>query len=597
MRAPRRRTHATTRRGSRHATTRSSTHRVDAVGDGPPDGSNNWVVAGTRTASGRPLLANDPHRTIAVPSLRYWVHLTAPGWDVVGGGEPALPGVAIGHNPHGAWGLTIFGMDQTDLYVYALDPQDHTRYRWRGGWARMTSVQDTVRVLGGAPRVTTLRYTRHGPVTYVDSARHLAYAIRAAWLEPGGAPYLASLRLDQARSWPEFRAGLRYAHMPALNWIWADTAGTIGWQAAGIAPVRRTWSGLVPVPGDGRHEWAGFLPVLDLPHRVNPREGFLGSANENNVPAGYAHADAVAKSWAEPWRARRLREVLGAGRGLTVADMAALQHDETSLPARALTPLLRAVRVEGELAARARDTLATWDGVLGARSVPAAIYVAWERALVRAVTERAVPQAARALVGTLPLTRVVEWMTDPASAPVGVLDDDAPTRLRSAGRTPDASRATTLADRRATRDALLGRALREAVTDLTTRFGADPARWTYGQPAYKHVLLRHPLGALVDSATRATFDVGPAPRGGYANTLNATGGTDDQTHGASLRLVADVADWDRSIGTNTPGQVGDPRDPLYRNLFAPWAAGRYFPVPYTPRAVEAATVRREVLAP
>ncbi|GLC23566.1 penicillin acylase family protein [Roseisolibacter agri] len=545
-----------------------------------PEGSNNWAVAGTRTASGKPIVANDPHRTIAVPSLRYWVHLTAPGWDVIGGGEPALPGVAIGHNRHGAWGLTIFGLDQTDLYVYELDPRDHTRYRYRGAWARMRSETDTIRVRGEGPRVVTLRFTRHGPVTWIDSASHRAYAVRAAWLEPGGAPYLASLRLDQARTWDEFRAGLRYAHMPALNWVWGDTSGTIGWQAAGIAPVRRTWSGLLPVPGDGRHEWAGFLPILELPHRVNPREGFVGSANENNVPAGYAHTDAVARTWAEAWRGTRLREALGTVTGATAADMARLQHDETSLSARALAPLLRDVAFEdtnrGALARRARDTLAAWDHVLAASSVPAGVYMMWERTLSRAVTRRAIPADARDAMGSVPLTRVVEWMTRPERAPAGVLD---------AG------------DPRAARDALLAATFGEAVGELSTRFGPELARWQYGQARYHHALIRHPLGAALDSAARATFDVGPAPRGGSAHTLNATGSGDNQTAGASFRIVSDVADWDRSLGTNTPGQSGDPRSPHYRDLFGPWAEGRYFRVPYTTRAVEAAAERREVLAP
>ncbi|MDF1505413.1 penicillin acylase family protein, partial [Roseisolibacter sp. H3M3-2] len=356
--------------------------------DGAREGSNNWAVAGERTASGKPLLANDPHRTIAVPSLRYMVHLTAPGWDVIGGGEPAIPGVSLGHNRHGAWGLTVFGMDMADVYAYRLDPSDHGRHRWRDGWARIRTVVDTIRVRGEAPRVVRLQYTRHGPVTWVDSARHLAYALRAAWLEPGGAPYLASLRLDQARTWDEFRAGLRYAHVPALNWVWADTGGTIGWQAAGIAPVRRGWSGLLPVPGDGRHEWDGFLPVPELPHHVNPARGWVGTANEMNVPADYARADAVGRAWAEPFRSRRLAEVLDSARKLTVEDMTALQHDETSLPARALVAALREAAVP-PAAAAARAALPAWDHVLRADSPAAGIYVAWERALSRTVARRA----------------------------------------------------------------------------------------------------------------------------------------------------------------------------------------------------------------
>ena len=175
--------------------------------------SNNWVVAGSRTASGKPIVANDPHRTIATPSLRYLVHLTAPGWDVIGGGEPAIPGVAIGHNRAGAWGLTIFGIDAEDLYVYETSSRDARTYRHDGRVERMREIVDTVRVKGAAPQAVTLRFTRHGPVLYEDTVTHMAVALRAAWLEVGGAPYLASLRIDQATNWTAFRQALSCARM------------------------------------------------------------------------------------------------------------------------------------------------------------------------------------------------------------------------------------------------------------------------------------------------------------------------------------------------------------------------------------------------
>ncbi|AHG89116.1 peptidase S45 penicillin amidase [Gemmatirosa kalamazoonensis] len=548
------------------------------VPDEQRDGSNNWVVAGTRTASGKPLLANDPHRTIQVPSLRYWVHLTAPGWDVVGAGEPALPGVSVGHNRAGAWGLTIFGLDMEDVYVYRTDPTDARRYRYRTGWERMREIRDTIRVRGAAPQVVVLRFTRHGPVVMEDPARHLAYALRAAWLEPGTAPYLASLRLDQARTWAEFHAGAVRHLMPAENLIWADTGGTIAWQAAGIAPVRHGWTGLVPVPGDGRYEWSGFLPIAELPHVVNPPNGFVATANENNVPAGYARVDAVGRGgWADPWRVDRVREVLDTTRHATAVAMAALQHDELALPARALVPLLRALAPSDPTARWARDTLLAWDRVLAASSVPAAVYVAWERQLLRRLHERAVPAAARSYLRAVPVSRAVGWLTRPASAPTGVFGG-------GAGLT-------------AARDSLLAAALTAALGDLRTRLGPDPQRWRYGQPAYHHALIRHPLSGALDEESRGALDVGPAPRGGYASTVNATGNTDNQTHGASFRLVADLADWDASLGTNTPGQSGDPRDPHYRDLFGAWAVGHYFHVPYTSGAVERAAESRTVLAP
>ncbi|HSM59278.1 MAG TPA: penicillin acylase family protein, partial [Longimicrobiales bacterium] len=177
-------------------------------------GSNNWVVSGARTESGYPIMANDPHRTQGAPSLRYWVHLVGPGWNVIGGGEPSLPGVSIGHNEHGAWGLTVFSTDGEDLYVYDTNPSNPNEYRYRGGWEAMTVVRETIPVKGRRPEVVDLKYTRHGPVVFEDRERNKAYAVRAAWMEIGGAPYLASLRMDQATTWEEFREACSYSNIP-----------------------------------------------------------------------------------------------------------------------------------------------------------------------------------------------------------------------------------------------------------------------------------------------------------------------------------------------------------------------------------------------
>ncbi|NJD19700.1 MAG: penicillin acylase family protein, partial [Gemmatimonadetes bacterium] len=184
-------------------------------------GSNNWVVSGRLTESGYPMMSNDPHRVQGVPSLRYWVHQVGPGWNVVGGGEPALPGASIGHNEYGAWGITIHATDGEDLYVYETNPSDPKQYKYRGAWETMTVIREEIEVKGERPRAVELKYTRHGPVVFEDGAAHRAYAVRAAWMEIGGSPYLASLRLDQARTWEEFRDGCAYANIPALNMVWA----------------------------------------------------------------------------------------------------------------------------------------------------------------------------------------------------------------------------------------------------------------------------------------------------------------------------------------------------------------------------------------
>jgi penicillin amidase len=558
---------------------RGSTARaaVDVFDDdvvNPRDiGSNNWVVSGSRTQSTFPIMANDPHRVQGAPSLRYWVHLVGPGWNVIGGGEPVLPGVSIGHNEYGAWGLTIFGNDSEDLYVYDVNPANANEYRYQGRWEAMRIVADTIPVKGEKPAAVEHKYTRHGPVIYEDRANRKAYALRAGWMEQGSAPYLASLRMGQARTWEEFREACSYNRMPAENMVWADRTGTIGWQAAGIQPLRRNWSGLLPVPGDGRYEWDGYLPITALPHEVNPSRGFVATANHYLFPNDYAYPEAVHYTWADPFRAARITEVLGSGRQFSVAEMARLQNDDLSIPARALVPLLKDVAIASTASARARDMLTGWDFVMDKSSVPAGIYGMWQRRLLANVREVMVPAAARNVLGPgfLSTKRVIDWLY----APDGRFG----------------------ADPTAARDALIVRSLDEAIAELTKRFGADMATWHWGQEGYHHALIRHPLAGAVNEATRARLNVGPLPRGGSGDTVSATGGGDNQTSGGSFKLIADTENWDNSIGINTPGQVGNPDHPMYRNLFEMWAKGRYFPVAYSRAKVESVTESATRLTP
>jgi penicillin amidase len=543
-------------------------------------GSNNWVVSGALTRTGKPMMMNDPHRPQAVPSLRYWVHLVAPGWNVIGAGEPMLPGVSIGHNERGAWGLTIFGSDSEDLYVYETNPARASQYRYRGAWEDMRVIRETIRVKGRAPATVALKYTRHGPVLFEDAVHHKAYALRAAWMEIGSAPYLASLRMDQAASWDEFREACTYSRIPSENMVWADVGGTIGYQAAGIAPRRPHWSGLLPVPGDGRYEWSGYLPIKELPHVVNPDQGFFVTANHYLFPESYPHKDAMHYLWADPFRAMRITEVLASGRGYGVGDMARLQNDDLSIPARTLVPLLRGVDLKEPRAEKARGLLLGWDAVAGKDSVPAGICEMWQRRIRANLMELLVPKDSRASLGTLlvgregaelSMERVIEWLQAPD---------------RGFGADPIAGR-----------DALLGRSLIQAVAALTEKLGPDMTKWQWGQNRYHHALIRHPLSAVANAATRARLDVGPVPRGGDGFSPSATGGGDNQTSGGSFKIVADTSDWDASLGLNNPGQSGNPDRGHYRDLFQLWARGEYFPVYYSRAKVESVTEERVVLSP
>ena len=543
----------------------STGQRVPTEGEG----SNNWVVAGSHTLSRQPFMVNDPHRAVTAPSLRYWVHLVAPGWNVIGGGEPHLPGVSIGHNEYGAWGLTIFPTDAEDLYVYETNPDNPNQYRYRGEWHNMRAYTETIQVKGQEPVRVELRYTRHGPVLKADPDTHRAYGLRAAWLEVGGAPYLASLRMDQAKNWEEFREACAYSRAPSENMVWADVEGNIGWQAVGIVPLRPNWSGLLPVPGDGRFEWDGYLPITQLPHVFNPPQGFWATANQENLPPDYPHP--ISYFWIAPYRFARAQEVLGGGRNFTTMDMMRLQNDELSIPARTLVPLLNGLRSDRPLVQQALERLLAWDYVLARDSVAAGIYAAWQERLWRNFLDRQVPPALHEHFPAIVLQPVINSLLAPDSR---------------YGQDPAAGR-----------DQFILLSLEQAVRNLTDRFGPEPRAWTYGQAQYHHILMRHPLSRAVNPAYAKRFEVGPIARGGDGYTLNNTDNNAAQQTGASFRIIADLSDWDRSLGINAPGQSGNPDDPHYRDLVPLWAEGKYFPLLYSRDKIEAVSHRRTVLRP
>lgn len=533
-------------------------------------GSNNWVVSGDLTQDGWPMMVNDPHRSQSVPSLRYWAHLIGPGWNVIGGGEPTIPGISIGHNEYGAWGLTVFGTDSEDLYVYQTNPANPNQYRYLNRWEEMRVIEETINVKGSEPVIVELKYTRHGPVTFEDTDKNIAYALRPAWMEVGGAPYLASLRMDQSTSWEQFREASNYSHIPGENMIWADRDGNIGWQAVGIAPLRRNFSGLVPVPGDGRFEWDGYLPIIDKPHEVNPAKGFIETSNSNYTSPDFPHLDAIAYTWTDPFRWARGSELLASGRKFNMMDMVEMQHDYLSIPARTLLPFFRDLKASDPQVETARQMLMNWDFVLDKNSIEAGIYVAFERQLLDNIEALKVPEIAIDYLNVGMKTTI-----DMLLAPDGDFGED-PIRGR---------------------DEFLLQTLAEGIANLREKLGPNIENWVYGQVNYKHALIRHPLGAAVNDELRARLNVGPAPRGGNGFTVGATGSGDNQTSGASFRIFVDTRDWDNTLGMNTPGQVGDPASPLYDNLFELWANDKVFPAFFSRAKIETVLYQRLQLNP
>jgi penicillin amidase len=533
-------------------------------------GSNNWIVTGQRTLSTLPILANDPHRVISLPSLRYWVHLHAPGWNVIGAGEPTLPGVSIGHNEHGAWGLTIFGTDNEDLYIYETNPENTDEYRYQGHWEGMTKATEVIRVKGQADETVELKFTRHGPVLFEDILNRKAYALRAAWLQPGCAPYLASLRLNQAKSLQEFRDACAYHRMPALNLVWADRSGDIGWQVSAIAPLR-SWSGLLPVPGDGRYEWDGLLPIRDLPNESNPARNYLLTANHYLFPNDYPHPTTRHYLWAEPYRSARIQEVLDTGRRFSVADMIALQNDELSIPARTLLPLVRDLQFSQQHLEQARKLLVDWDHVLHRDSPAAAIYQLFIRRLKTSMHALVVPKEVQELFpeNLLSTKRMIDWLHSPGG--------------RFGNRPVE------------DRDQLIKQALKSGIEDGIALLGSDLSQWKWGDAKLHHLRLRHPLSNCVQTTLQAQLDIPIIARGGDSLTITATAGKDQQETGGTFKMVVDTENWDNSVGLNFPGQSGNPADSHYRDLVDLWSAGKYFPVSYSKEKVDSVAESRTIL--
>jgi penicillin amidase len=542
--------------------------RAELSRDVPPEaiGSNNWTVSGERTKSGRPILANDPHRAHGVPSLRYVVHMEAPGFSVIGAGEPALPGVSIGHNGVIAFGLTIFAADQEDLHVYETDPLEPGRYRYGEGWETMRVVRETIEVKGEPAREVELRFTRHGPVVHANPTRTRAFAVRSVWSSPGTSAYFGSADYMTAKDWDGFKAALKGWGAPSENQVYADTKGHIGWIAAGRVPVRDNWDGLMPTPGDGRYEWRGFLGADDLPSQFDPDQGWIATANQMNLPDGFPNAERkVGFEWSNNARMTRIAEVLAAKPELTIEDSMALQTDTVNVVARPLLALTARLDPRDADMRAALSLLRGWDRRTDADSAGAALFETWiGKHLGRATVRRATPSSVHDLLGDGDLAAVVDYLGAPDAA---------------LGANPEA-----------VRDEILLESLKSAYGEVRRRLGPDVSTWSWGR--LHHARMEHALTPLAAPGDRARLAAGPAPMGGTAlSPLAASWRQSDfrVTAGASFRMVLDVGAWDQSKVVNTPGQSGDPSSPHYKDLFPMWAAGQYAPLLYSREAVESAT--------
>ena len=502
-------------------------------------GSNAWAVA--RSDRGSPLLATDPHRRLENPPPRYLVHLEAPGWQVAGATSPWLPGVIIGHNDRVAWGMTASNIDTQDIYVAKVNPANPHQVLEGGRWVDLVAVKEGIAVKGRAePVPLEFEYTTHGPVIAIDRDRQLAYLLRWTGAEPGAAPELAALAIDRARSSSEFRDALARWKMPPAEFVYADVNGVIGRQVAALTPIRGAWGGAVPVPAEsGQYQWRGWVGLDRLPRLSDPPAGFVASANGNEARSG------------------RISEVLADPAARGIEGFQRLQQDVLAWNAERLVPLLKRVVPDRADLDEARQRLLRWDRRMTAGSQEATMYVTWEGELARRLS------ALR-----LPADLADEYLRRTTGALVPALVGP--------------SRAWFDGEVEKSRDRLLLEALAAAVDNLRGKGSTELLAWG----RVHTVTFAHPLGISDRPARR--FNVGPFAAGGYSETvLSISSPGNSRSIGPSFRAIFDLGDWDRSLAMNAPGQSESPGSPHFGDLAAGWAAGQYFPLAFSDRAVQA----------
>jgi penicillin amidase len=577
-----------------------------AFGEGEGLGSNNWVVSGDQTESGLPLLANDPHLGIQMPSIWYEVglhcrpHADECPMDVQGFTFGPFPGVVIGHNDRVAWGFTNVGPDVMDLYTITVNPDNPLQYEWDGEWRDMT-VHDEVIGFGDSDETITIqvRETHLGPIINdnqlgddgLPSGFNTENPLALRWtaLDPGRT-VSAIFGLNTAQNWEEFRAAAASFDAPSQNLVYADTDGNIAYQTPGLIPIRpASVSGLVPIDGStSDNEWLGYVPYDLLPRVLNPESGYIHSANEALVPLDYYEwlkeqlaseygediNVVISTDWDDGYRGRRIVDRLTSEAPFNVGKFEAVQADVVFLPALEVLPHLEALEFEDAAVSDARDWLLTWNGSMDMNSPQAALFGQFWSQLTQAIYLDQSPDAAG---GQWPTVRLLELPDD------AWWDD------------------TATADVTETRDDILTRAFTDAYNANVEALGADRDAWQWGK-LHTVTFVSNPLGQSGISLIEDIFNRGPLPTSGSRGTVSATNwdyasGDFTVQSGSSFRMIVDLSDLDNSVNMHTTGQSGHPYSPYYANMIDSWRNVTYKPMTFSDDAVSGTTTHTLTLRP
>ncbi|HYB01634.1 MAG TPA: penicillin acylase family protein, partial [Ktedonobacteraceae bacterium] len=550
--------------------------------------SNNWVVDGTMTTTGMPILCNDPHLGQAAPSIWYECHLVAGDINVIGVSFPGTPGVVIGHNQYIAWGVTNAISDVEDLYIEKFNPNNPHQYEYMGKWEDAQVVQEEIKVRGSKnPVIEEVRITRHGPILTsmphplqankaasngktADETVELPLAIRWSGLEKHSI-VSAMQKLNLARNWEEFRDALRDWDQPPQNVVYADIQGNIGYVMAGAIPMRAQGQALLPSPGwTGEYEWTGYIPFDELPQTFNPEQHFITTANNRVVDDTYPYY--ITHEWLNGYRAQRIRDLLTSKGKLAPSDMATIQSDQYSLPAAEIVPHILKLQGENEFERSALAVLRNWNFVLAPESTGAAIYSQVLFKLERIVFNAMLGDEETLMHSYLGVGSSILALQN------GYSSRSKPLLIRLLNEHNDSWFADSVVPNGPRSwDAALSSAFSAAIEDLREQLGNDISRWQYGK--IHKMTYSHPLGNI--KPLNKIFNRGPYPLGGDVDTVNMGASLPNQPETVitvpSYRQILNLADLKSSLSGHSPGQSGHPASKHYADFIKPWLKVEHHP--------------------
>jgi penicillin amidase len=552
-------------------------------------GSNDWTVHGSRTKNGKPMLANDMHLGLGLPSWWYQNGLHGGRFDCVGFSFTGVPGIIVGHNQSIAWGVTNLNPDTQDLYMEKLDDVKHpTKYQYKGQWFKLDVIHEVLNVKGGEKVPFNIYFTKHGPILPTIMGHDVSatpLAMKSA-IEDGNGLFAAAIQVNLASNWQQFRKAVSIWDNPGENFVYADVNGNIGYQCTGKVPIRRkNHNGLLPVPGwRGEYEWTGFIPFEDMPDTFNPSQGFAATANNQIIADDYPFM--LTLDWYPGFRAKRICDMLAASNKLTINDMKNIQSQVYSIPADTLCPYILATKPDDEQEKIALQKIREWDHYVKAGSVGAGIYEVW---LINMIKNTISDELGDQLTTDYLSGNYQRHASQTITLIMNLLKDKNHVFWDNI-KTPQ----------KENREDIVKKSFKDTLTFYGKNVGKDINQWSWGRVhtlTFKH----WPLGTSGNPLLRMLFNDKTYPYGGDHFTVSEAGfrrgSSYEVVHGPSQRMIIDLNDFNNSIWVNSSGQTENLWHPNRKDTLPLWYHNQYYRMDYSAGKVEAAKRHELLLVP